>query len=222
MSDEKIRNEKLEDRLKIVLEVFSRYEFERILDVGCGNGNFTVLIGKACKAKEIYGLDISEKYIEMARKIGIKVFRLDVDSEDFPFKDNYFDAVFAGEIIEHLYDPDHLLDEVYRVLKKDGILILTTPNLACWQNRISLLLGFQPYATTVSLRYRVGHIFGDSDVLPREIIQSRRHISVFTLKALIRLLRRHNFSILDIKNCPIELFSDYMKFSFFNQNSVRY
>ena len=123
--------DQLEDRQRKVLEIFSKYRFERILDVGCGDGNFTVLIAKACKAKEVYGIEISEKGVELARKNGIKCYQLDVDAEDFPFEDNFFDAVTALELIEnHLYDPDHFLEEVHRVLKPNGIFVLSTPNLA--------------------------------------------------------------------------------------------
>jgi ubiquinone/menaquinone biosynthesis C-methylase UbiE len=46
----------------------------------------------------------------------------------YPFSNNQFDYVVAGEIIEHLENPKAFLDEVYRILKKDGYLILTTPN----------------------------------------------------------------------------------------------
>ena len=73
------------------------------------------MIARACKAREVYGIEISEKGVEIARKNGIKCYQLDVDEEDFPFEDNFFDAVSALELIEHLYDPDHFLDEVYRV-----------------------------------------------------------------------------------------------------------
>ena len=158
-------HEELDARQKEVLKLFSGLKAHRILDVGCGNGLFSLLLKQVCNA-EVYGVEISKINIESATKKGINALQLDFDKEIFPFEDNYFDAVFAGEVIEHLYDPDHLLDEIYRTLKPKGALILTTPNLACWQNRISLFFGYQPYATTISLRYRLGHISGDSDLLP--------------------------------------------------------
>lgn len=61
------------------------------------------------------------------------------------------------------------------------------------------------------MRYRIGHLFGDSDLLSEEINQSRRHVSIFTLKALIRLLKIHKFAVVDVKGAPIKL-PDYMNF----------
>jgi methionine biosynthesis protein MetW len=203
-------HEELDARQKEVLKLFSGLKAHRILDVGCGNGLFSLLLKQVCNA-EVYGVEISKINIESATKKGINALQLDLDKEIFPFEDNYFDAVFAGEVIEHLYDPDHLLDEIYRTLKPKGALILTTPNLACWQNRISLLFGYQPYATTISLRYRLGHISGDSDLLPEKIVQDRRHISLFTLRALRKLLEIHKFDVVIVKGVEIS-FPDYMKF----------
>jgi len=184
--------DELEDRQRKVLEIFSSYQFERILDVGCGDGNFTVMIAKACKAREVYGIEISEKGVEMARKNGIKCYQLDVDEEDFPFEDNYFNALTALELIEHLYDPDHFLDEVYRVLKPDGLFILSTPNLASIHNRIALLFGYQPYPMRVSLKHAIGHFIHPG-------WGAYEHIRVMTLRGLRELLKLHRFR--EVKVC---------------------
>lgn len=185
--------EELEDRHKKVLDILSRYKFERILDVGCGDGNFSVLLKEACKAKEVYGIEISEKGADLARKNGVKCYQLDVDEEDFLFEDNYFDAVVALELIEHLFDPDHFLDEVYRVLKPEGIFVLSTPNLASIHNRIALLFGYQPFSVMVSLNNSVGHLgFSAGGAAPD-------HIRFFTLRSLKELLKIHKFEILEVK-----------------------
>ncbi len=54
------------------------------------------------------------------------------------------------EVIEHLYNSDLVISEIYRILKRNGILILSTPNLASWINRLVLLLGYQPFSHDVS------------------------------------------------------------------------
>ena len=165
------------------------------MDIGCGDGNFTMLMAKSLGAKEIYGVDISEKGVEMARKKGVKAFKIDVDEENLPFNDNYFDVVTALEVIEHLFDPDHFLEEVYRVLKPNGIFILSTPNLAAIHNRIALLFGYQPFPMGVSARINIGRIYEPDSEHP----QSLDHVRVFTLRSLKELLKIHKFEILEIK-----------------------
>ena len=189
----------IEDRHRKVLEILSSFSLERILDVGCGDGNFTKLMARACKAKEVYGIDISEEALRIAMKNGIICRKIDVDEEDFPFEDNFFDAVTALELIEHLYDPDHFLDEVRRVLKPSGIFVLSTPNLASMHNRIALLLGYQPFPMSVSARINLGRIYEpNSD-------QSLDHIRLFTLHSLKKLLKIHGFKISEVKGSCAQL-----------------
>lgn len=190
----------LEDRLKKVLQIFSNHEFDKILDVGCGDGNFSVLLREACGAKEVYGIEISEKAMESANKNGVKAYQLNIDEDDFPFEDNYFDAIFAGEVIEHLFDPDHFLDGVYRTLRGGGLLVLSTPNLAWWINKIAIFFGFQPYSMNVSSRYSIGHIYEG-----KNIITSFDHIRLFTLRSLKPLLMLHGFHIKEVKGVHMSL-----------------
>jgi 2-polyprenyl-3-methyl-5-hydroxy-6-metoxy-1,4-benzoquinol methylase len=64
--------------------------------------------------------------------------------DPLPWEASAFDAVVAGEVIEHVVNTDHLLREVARVLRPGGVLVITTPNLASLENRIRLLLGRYP------------------------------------------------------------------------------
>jgi ubiquinone/menaquinone biosynthesis C-methylase UbiE len=193
--------EELEDRHRKVLEILLKYELERILDVGCGDGNFTMLMAKTCKAREVYGVEIAKGGVETARKNGIKCYQLDIDEEDLPFEDDFFDAVTALELIEHLFDPDHFLDEVYRVLKPNGLFILSTPNLASIHNRIALLCGYQPFPMGVSARLNIGRAYEPSS----EEAQSLDLVRVFTLRSLKELLKIHGFKILVVKGSCAQL-----------------
>jgi len=175
------------ERLKKIMAIFEGFDhFSRLLDIGCGDGSFSLLLQKF--SDEVYGVDLVEEAVQRARSQGVQTFKIDIDEKDLPFENNFFDAVLCGEVIEHLYDPDHLLDEIYRVLKPNGICIITTPNLASWHNRIVLLFGFQPYLTEVSLKYNIGKFkVRDNKV--------SGHLRLFTYRALCELLEIHNFNI---------------------------
>ncbi len=196
------KKEGLPDRLNKVLRIFANHNFHRILDIGCGDGNFSLLLKEASQAEEVYGVDISSKAVELANAAGIKTFQTDIDEEPLPFEKDSFDAIFCGEVIEHLLDPDHLLDEIHRTLKTSGIAIITTPNLAAWYNRIVLLFGFQPYYLDVSYRHCVGRIWGFGKELGG-------HLRLFTYRALKELLMLHRFKIIRVIGsnnlCPTNL-----------------
>jgi len=195
-----------EPRFKRIVEIFSKLRGRTLLDVGCGDGSITLLLKESMGAQEVYGIEIAHEAAVAARNKGINVYELDVDGSNFPFEDSYFDVVYCGEIIEHLFDPSHLLNEVYRVLKKGGICVLTTPNLAGWPNRIALLLGYQPYSMAASPRYEsVGKL------LTKSPEGQWGHIRVMTLKALKDLVKLHGFKVKEVTGCTVSVKSNIPK-----------
>lgn len=99
-----------------------------ILDLGCGEGYGTKIISQY--VKKIIGLDIEKETIEHAsKKYQSKncIFEL-YDGVKIPYKSNTFDAVISFQVIEHIQNDLNYISEVYKVLKKNGIFIVTTPN----------------------------------------------------------------------------------------------
>jgi len=101
-----------------------------LLDLGCGDGSLTIEVAKAVKAKKIYCVDIDARALSVAEARGAKTFLLDLSKDKIPLQDNSVDLVTSFEVIEHLINPDNMLKEVYRVLKFNGYLLISTPNLA--------------------------------------------------------------------------------------------
>jgi methionine biosynthesis protein MetW len=189
-----------EPRFEKVLAISRKLGGERLLDIGCGDGSFTLLLKEALDSREAVGIEIAPQAIPLIEKRGIKACQMDIDEKGFPFEDSYFDMVYCGEIIEHLFDTDHLLEEVYRVVKPQGSAIFSTPNLAGWASRLALLLGYQPYPTAVSPENE-----GAGKLLARGAEGQWGHIRVFTAGALVELLKVHRFKVIDIIGCPVSL-----------------
>ena len=189
-----------EPRFHKVLQIAARLDGRNFLDIGCGDGSFTVLLKAALKAKEAIGIEIAPAAIDVLKAKGINAYQLDIDEGKFPFEDGYFNVVYCGEIIEHLFNPDSLLDEVHRILKPGGKCMITTPNLAGWSNRFSLLLGYQPFATSVSPEHE-----GAGKLILKVVEGQGGHIRVFTVRALKELLKIHAFKILSVEGCPVRV-----------------
>ena len=105
---------------------FCKYLFEdnypkssKILDLGCGTGQFTEEIKKL--GFNVYGVDINPPTGKNYKKV-------DLCAEQSPWNDNSFDVIFSKSVIEHFKDPDILVHEAYRLLKPGGIFICMTPS----------------------------------------------------------------------------------------------
>jgi len=97
----------------------------KFLDVGCGRGEIVKAADNL--GWEAKGCDISQQYVDYARNEN-KVDAVAGTVEELNFPENFFDFISLVEVIEHLYNPLSTISELHRILKKDGILYLSTPN----------------------------------------------------------------------------------------------
>jgi len=99
----------------------------KILDIGCGNGNISLALGSI--GFNVTGVDIDPTSIEKARQINkFSNVKFDVlDANAFNVKSE-FDAIVCSEVLEHLLDPAELVQSIFSILKKEGILVATVPN----------------------------------------------------------------------------------------------
>jgi len=111
----------------------------RILEVGCRSGNLTQFYHEG---NQVEGIDVDRNaLVEFEKRLKLKGYWVDVDSEDLPFDDGTFDVVVFSEVMEHLRFPQKALCEIARVLRKNGTLIGSVPNAFRMRNRLKFLLG---------------------------------------------------------------------------------
>lgn len=195
--------EKLLDRetqsLKLISKIVgNNYNF---LDIGCGHGKFLSRIKKRFKNIQIKGKDYSDEEIALAKKRGLNVSKCNLE-EGIDEKNNTFDIVYAGELIEHLYNPDIFLEESNRILKKGGYLLITTPNLCAWFNRILLPMGVQPLFLEPSTKSKlVGAGFLKKF---KKDYHPIGHVRIFTLAALKDMFQMNNFKLITVKGALSE------------------
>jgi len=159
-----------------------------IVDIGCGDGAATALAARVNPGHRILGLDWSADALRRARAHGLALIRAEAEPGGLPIASGHADVVIMSEILEHLVDPDSVLEEVRRVLRPGGTLLLSTPNLAAWYNRGLLAVGVQPVFTEVSLR----GVFG------RPGSQVAGHLRLSTRRALVGLLAARGFGAIRV------------------------
>ena len=113
---------------------------KRILDLGCRAGAFT---RSFLDGNHVVGLDVDRVALEAAAKLGIETVLADVEAE-LPFPDASFDAVIAGELLEHVRYPAAVLSEARRVLRPGGVFVGSVPNIYNLHNRLAFLRGRPP------------------------------------------------------------------------------
>lgn len=158
-----------------IKKINTKSHFRKSLDIGCADGSFSKKL-KDDFGFNVFGLDVSEGAVKLANAKGVtaKVHNLE---NKLPFQDNSFDLIIACEIIEHLYDTDFFISELRRVLRKKGVLILSTPNLVSLVNRIKIAFGKYP------------------SLVPEYNVGGAGHIRAYTIPILKKQLISHGFNV---------------------------
>jgi 2-polyprenyl-3-methyl-5-hydroxy-6-metoxy-1,4-benzoquinol methylase len=148
----------------------SEHEGGRLLDVGCGTGNFLAQMRER-GAWKVFGLDVNQKAVRYARqRLQIEAFCGTLTDAQYPSA--FFDVVTLWNVLEHLHSPIRTLEEVRRVLRPGGALILSVPNSRSMDARL-----FGP------------HWIG---------LDPPRHLYTFDQRTLRLLLAQAGFRILEV------------------------
>lgn len=157
-------------RYEELLDSFEPYrKTNRILDIGCGYGFFLEIARE--KGWEVYGSELTEQACESCKKKGIHTFLGELPENNFDKES--FDVVVAIEVLEHLRNPLAYVKEVFHLLRKGGLLYLTTPN-------------FNAY-----LRYRLKDRY--------DVIEYPNHLTYFTQRSLRFLFEQNGFKTQSIE-----------------------
>ena len=129
--------------LRFILRRGSEGESASLLDVGAQIGSLVVYAAAlGMRAAAVDLLYFHEKFARASRTFGVDYRPCDVLREPLPVADESFDFVTYLDVIEHHHrSPKRVLDEIHRVLKPGGCVIITTPNQASIYNRLRLLRG---------------------------------------------------------------------------------
>ena len=163
---------------KKVLKFISRKQGLKILDVSCGTGELLLLLSNKLEKAELYGVDISRNMIRLAeKKIGEKARINCSDVESLQFKDAMFDYVITTESFHHYVNQEKALQEMKRVLKKNGKLIVADVNFYLFfVNRLFEML--EPGCVKINSKKGFYEMFKRNDF--KEIKQARSIFAIIT------------------------------------------
>jgi 2-polyprenyl-3-methyl-5-hydroxy-6-metoxy-1,4-benzoquinol methylase len=173
------------------IEIITAFNPARVLDIGAGDGLVLDRLSDAAQNRvELTGIELNPAAVQRMREKGHNAYECSASSE-YPFDNGHFDVVFAGEVIEHVFDPDAMLRECRRVLMPGGTLVITTPNLLAWYNRLLMLLGVTPFF----VEHSYVETYGPKYSLLRRSSVPVGHLRIYNLTPLKALLNRNGFQV---------------------------
>lgn len=144
-----------------------------VVDFGCGNGKIIQEMKKNNPQAEYVGLDVSGVALELAEATlpDCKFYKIE-DGGSLPLENNSVDFIFSSEVVEHIYDTENAMAELYRILKPGGKLLLTAPYHGLIKNILIAIFAFDKHFNPIG-----------------------SHIRFFSKKSLFDLLKKYGFEI---------------------------
>lgn len=202
-----------EGREKDIISFLTFNHDARVVDLGCGDGSFSIDIKKKIGCKEIYGVDIWDESIKKSEEKGLKVIKSDLN-EKLPFDDEFFDIIVSNQVLEHLSYPIRFMKEIKRILKKDCIAVISTENLSSWDNIVALIFGWTPFSCEFDGFWKLGNPISPHN--NEKLDNYPPHMRIFTYGGLKSAFEQIGFDIIDIKG------SGYIPFDFMSNIDVRH
>ncbi|MFH1041002.1 MAG: glycosyltransferase [bacterium] len=147
---------------------------KKILDVGCAAGHLGYELKKQLGA-EVWGIEIVEDVANKAAKKIDFVINLAVENAIEKLPDNYFDTIIFADVLEHLVNPEFVLEQIKSKLKDDGELIISIPNVLHWSVLLGLFNGKWEYQ--------------DAGIL------DKTHLRFFTKSSMIQMLNKIGYKV---------------------------
>lgn len=159
-----------------------------ILDIGCGAGLLSHALAE--KGHQVTGIDASEGSLAVAREKNSGATFLKTFAENIPLADSSFDAVCAMDLLEHVYEPEKVLQEVSRLLKPGGLFFFHTFNRN-WLSYLVVIKGVEWFVKNTPKNMHIYPLL----IKPQELSQmlGRCSISIENIQGLVPDLRSKGF-----------------------------
>lgn len=171
---------------------------QRLLISGCAVGS-EIIVAKRYGFQEVYGTEVSEEYVKVARERLKNDPTIHIDFYDgkyLPYQDSFFSMIYSGHVIEHTSSPFLYLKEHLRVLKNGGIFFLEFPDR---YHNVELHTGLKSYEWLPhGLRNLVLSFLARKEKMYRDVLEGLKPVSIWQIK-LYWLLAHEKYAIIDIQ-----------------------
>ncbi len=178
-------------RVKAILKLMDEhYKKNRVLDVGCGAGNILQKVSSG----NLFGIDISALLLFKAKeRLRENAFLIQSDAQSLPYKGQTFSQVICSEVLEHLLDPSAALNEISRVLRAEGIAVVSVPNESMINRIKSILIWLGMFKWLFQRK-------GSYSKMP-ENMQDEWHLHIFTWNEWLNLFEKF-FRVTRVRKIP--------------------